>query len=250
MSEEIFELCGVSVLLLYKVLKLLKNNYRLNSHVIATYAGYRNCFSMLHHPIYILSRRKQMKKTIRKQMLEIRNKMEASDVESFSRSIFERLVESRLLPDASHVMVYLDFRNEVRTDPIIRYCLENSKNVYVPICVPETHELVISRVTSFDDLESGFYGIREPKKSSLRLSDSSVLDLVLIPGTAFDLSGNRIGFGAGYYDRFLKRLSPAAKKVALAYSFQVIDSVPADQYDVPVDYIATEKEIIRCKPNS
>lgn len=187
-----------------------------------------------------------MKNIIRKQMLEMRTAMSHSDVCRLSKDIFDRLMESGLLNTASDIMTYLDFKSEVETNAIIRYSLKHGKNIYVPVCIPETRELVISRITGFDDLRSGLYGIREPRESSLRLCDSSVLDLVLIPGTAFDPLGNRIGFGAGYYDRFMRRLPPGAKKVALAYSFQIVDAVPASQYDVPVDFIVTEKEVIRC----
>lgn len=188
-----------------------------------------------------------MKTTIRKKLLETRNKMTAADAESYSDLILDRLVESRLLQNASHIMVYLSFKKEVITDPIISYSLDQNKSIYVPICIPETHEIVISRITGFEDLYTGFYGIREPKQSSIRICDSSILDLVLVPGIAFDPSGNRIGFGGGYYDRFMKRLSPGTKKVALAYSFQVVENIPASEYDIAVDYIATEKEILHCK---
>jgi len=188
-----------------------------------------------------------MKSEMRKQLLELRNKLSPSDVGAMSHRIFERLLEGGFLDGASNIMTYLSFRTEVRTDEIIIYCLEQGKNIYVPVCVPETHELVISRITSLDDLQPGFYGIREPKLSSLRLSDSKLLDLVLVPGAAFDRLGNRIGYGAGYYDRFMKRLEPEAKTIALAYSFQVVDSVPVSEFDLPVDYIATEKEVICCK---
>jgi len=147
-------------------------------------------------------------------------------------------------------MVYLDFRNEVKTDFIINYCLLHNKKVYIPICIPETHELCISRITSLEELQSGHYGIREPMPEYIRLSDSSLVDLVLIPGIAFDNSGNRIGFGAGYYDRFMKRLRPGAVKAALAYFFQVVDHVPSEEHDIPTDYIITEKSTIRCTYNN
>ncbi|MGE5631427.1 MAG: 5-formyltetrahydrofolate cyclo-ligase [Caulobacteraceae bacterium] len=187
-----------------------------------------------------------MKDLIRKQMLERRSGMNTGDVEKLSGSIMERLLESGLLSCLSDIMVYLDFKKEVKTDSIISYCLENGKNIYVPVCIPETHELVASRIVSLDDLHSGFYGIREPGLHSIRLSDSRLLDLILVPGVAFDKSGNRLGFGAGYYDRFMSRLGSGVKKVALAYSFQLVDQVPSGEYDVPLDFIVTEKEIINC----
>lgn len=191
-----------------------------------------------------------MKDIIRKQVLEVRNKLPDAEVYRLSESIFLNLRGNSFFNNSTHVMVYLDFKHEVKTDYIIDYCLQNDKKVYIPICIPETHELCISRITSLKELKSGHFGIREHNTEYIRLSDSSLVDLVLVPGVAFDNSGNRIGFGAGYYDRFLKRLQPGTVKAALAYSFQVVDLVPSDEYDIPADYIVTEKATISCAHNN
>jgi 5-formyltetrahydrofolate cyclo-ligase len=188
-----------------------------------------------------------MKDIIRKQVLSVRNQLSGKEVQTLSESIFNNLTESSFFTDAAHVMVYLDFKGEVQTDAVINHCLAQGKKVYIPICIPETHEISISRITSLEDLETGHFGIREPKLQHIRLGDSSLIDLVLVPGVAFDKKGNRIGFGAGYYDRFLKRLKEGAVSAALAYSFQIVDHIPSDEYDIPVDYIVTEKGIISCK---
>lgn len=187
-----------------------------------------------------------MKEVIRKQVLVVRNKLSDDEVYRLSESIFLNLRENRFFDNSTHIMVYLDFKHEVKTDFIINYCLEHGKKVYIPICIPETHELCISRITNLKELKSGHFGIREPMTEYIRLSDSNLIDLVLVPGVAFDSAGNRIGFGAGYYDRFMKRLNPGAVKAALAYSFQVVDSVPSDEYDIPADYIVTEKGTVNC----
>ena len=188
-----------------------------------------------------------MKDAIRKQVLCIRNKLSDNEVQSLSERVFTNLIKNSFFESSFHVMVYLDFRHEVKTDAVINHCLGKGKKVYIPICIPETHEISISRLTSLEELQSGHFGIREPKLSNIRLSDSSLIDLVLVPGVAFDANGNRIGFGAGYYDRFLKRLKAGAVKAALAYSFQLADHIPSDEYDIPVDYIVTEKGTISCK---
>lgn len=191
-----------------------------------------------------------MKSIIRKQVLEARNKLSDDEVYSLSESIFLNLKKSSFFNNSAHIMVYLDFKHEVRTDFIINYCLEHNKNVYIPICIPETHELCISRITNLNELKSGHFGILEPKTEYIRLSNSRLLDLVLVPGVVFDSTGNRIGFGAGYYDRFMKRLKLGAVKAALAYSFQVVDKVPTDEYDIPADYIVTENDIVSCIRNT
>lgn len=191
-----------------------------------------------------------MKDAIRKQILDIRNKLPEEDVRELSSSVFRHLRESSFFDHSSHVMVYLDFKREVKTDAIINHCLEQNKRVYIPICIPETHEIAISRITHLEELKSGHFGIREPLQQHIRLSDSSLIDLVLVPGIAFDANGNRLGFGAGYYDRFMGRLQPGAVKAALAYSFQVVGLVPSDEYDIPVDYIVTDKGTIKCQRDS
>jgi len=190
-----------------------------------------------------------MKDTIRKQILEVRKKLSNDEVCRFSEKIFSNLRKNNFFNNSANVMVYLDFKNEVKTDPIISYCIQHGKKVHIPICIPETHELCISRITSLTELQSGHFGIKEPMPEYLRLSNSSLIDLVLVPGVAFDSAGNRIGFGAGYYDRFMKRLRPDAIKAALAYSFQVADLVPRDEFDIPADYIVTEKGTICCINN-
>lgn len=187
-----------------------------------------------------------MKDAIRKQVLKVRNAMPEDEVRRLSGLIFQNLRLNSFFEESKHVMIYLDFKHEVETGLVINYCLENGKKVYIPICIPETHEICVSRITSLDELQKGHFGIREPKAEYIRLSDSSLIDLVLVPGVAFDKAGNRIGFGAGYYDRFMKRLNPDAVKAALAYSFQVVDRIPSDEYDIPVDYIITEVGTISC----
>jgi 5-formyltetrahydrofolate cyclo-ligase len=191
-----------------------------------------------------------MKEAIRKQMLETRNNLTEAEVDRCSNDIFANLKQNSFFMNSKHIMIYLSFKQEVKTDPIISYCLNEGKKVYIPICIPETHELCISRITALEELKSGHFGIREPMPEYIRLSDSSLIDVVLIPGIAFDRNGNRVGFGAGYYDRFLKRLSPEATKAALAFSFQVVDVVPSDEYDIPVDYIVTEQATIKCAHNN
>jgi len=196
---------------------------------------------------YCLNTEEKMKDAIRKKMLEVRNRLSDDEVYRLSENIFLKLRENNFFNNSTNIMVYLDFRNEVKTDLIINYCLKDGKKIYIPVCIPETREICISRIESLNELQSGHYGIREPIEEHIRLADSSLINLALIPGVVFDSSGNRIGFGAGYYDRFIKRLQPCTVKAALAYSFQVIDSVPSDDHDVPMDYIITEKGTINCR---
>lgn len=187
-----------------------------------------------------------MKTLLRKKILEIRAGLSEEEVNRLSRSVFGNLMDAGLLESKTGIMAYIDFRKEVRTADIVTYVLDNGLNLSVPVCIPETGQLVAAEIAALEELSGGSYGIPEPTPEKIRITDCGTLDIVITPGAAFDRRGNRIGYGAGYYDRFFKRLGKNVQKVALAYSFQLLDRVPADACDIPVDFIVTDKEVIRC----
>ncbi len=148
------------------------------------------------------------------------------------------------------VMSYLDFQDEVQTT---RFFFDGPGaqppalvlELIVPYC--EQNDIVPFRLRTLDELEPGCMGIPEPKKSlrqeSGRIVDPQNIELVLVPGLAFDASGNRLGRGAGYYDRFLARLRPSTVLIGLAFECQVFESVPVEPHDRPVDFVVTERTI-------
>ena len=111
----------------------------------------------------------------------------------------------------------------------------------VPIADLKKRVLYHSEIKDFSDLEIGTFGVLEPKEECIRPVMPEKLDIVIVPGLAFDLQGNRIGYGGGFYDGFLKGLS--APKIALAYEWQIVNCVPSDEHDVKVDKIVTEDRI-------
>ena len=115
----------------------------------------------------------------------------------------------------------------------------------VPISNKEDYSLILSKLNSFEDLVEGPYGILEPKKEKIKEISFDEIDLIIIPGIVFDLKGNRIGHGKGFYDRLLKNTKVSI--IALAFEFQIIGKIPVDKNDKPVDIIITEKRIIYCK---
>ena len=188
-----------------------------------------------------------MKKEIRKAILQERAKLSESIIKEKSLAIFNTLKETDLYKDADNVMIYITFRKEILTRPIIDDLLSNGKKVFIPLSIPKTKELIVSELKDFEkDLEIGHFGVMEPKKETTRPVDPSILDLVIVPGAAFDKEGYRIGYGAGFYDRFLPRLSKKATIISLAFDMQLIDKVPTDCYDLAVEYIITEKQFIKC----
>ncbi|HOB19839.1 MAG TPA: 5-formyltetrahydrofolate cyclo-ligase [Candidatus Atribacteria bacterium] len=140
-------------------------------------------------------------------------------------------------------MVYASIGSEVRTLDLISRALLDNKILTVPLCMTSTRDLKPCRITGLDDLAAGTFGIPEPVMSCEEV-DVNELDIVIVPGVAFDTRLNRLGHGAGYYDRFLARLSINTLKIGLAYDFQVVDSLPVESHDISLDMLITDKRII------
>lgn len=152
-----------------------------------------------------------------------------------SLAIYNRLVP--YLENAGTVMCYLAAFNEPRTDQITEYLFGRGKQVAVPITGART--ITPALLTPHDKLRTGAYGIREPEKyKEVNISD---IDIALIPGIAFDTRGMRIGFGKGYYDRFLESFKGV--KIGICYEFQVFSALNCDSHDVPMDMLVTERRI-------
>ena len=134
-------------------------------------------------------------------------------------------------------MVYVSVAGEVSTRKLIDMFL-NKDSVWIPRCHGDELEAVSIR--SLDDLCFGMFGIPEPSRFLLPLPEPSSLDVVVVPGVAFDKSAHRLGRGKGFYDRFLCRLGNAPLRIGLAYDAQVLDTLPMSEHDQPVDVVITE----------
>lgn len=185
-----------------------------------------------------------MKNKLRENILDRRTKMSSEEVNDKSILIQERLYSTQHYQSARTIMTYVDIQNEVETRSIITKALEEGKNVVVPMCGPN-YSLSPIKIDSFEDLRQGTKGILEPSTNS-SVVDKQKIDLILVPGIAFDRKGNRLGYGLAYYDRFISDLSPSTVNIALAYSFQVLTEIPFEKHDQKVNIIITEKEIIKC----
>ena len=188
-----------------------------------------------------------MKKEIRKAMTEKRESLSKESVQQKSHAIHQRLIEMSVWKNAMHLMVYLDFRNEVKTTSLIRSFLQQGKHVYIPVTNPKDYSLTVSELKNPElDLRVANFGLLEPKEEALRPTDPKKLDLVIVPGIAFDRDGYRIGFGAGYYDRFLPKLREDTVLISLVFDFQLLPQVPRESHDIAVDWIVAESELIQC----
>lgn len=186
-----------------------------------------------------------MKNEIRKKFLHMRYNLSRDYVNKMSHEIFENLKTIPSYVNANCVLIYLDFRNEVRTKDIILDLFKKEKKVLVPITKTKSKELILSEINSFEDLEISTYGILEPKKEKISIVPPGMVDLILVPGAAFDRMGYRIGYGGGYYDRFLSKLSHPYIAIGLSFDLQLVQSLPFEEYDQRLHYIVTDKEIIK-----
>ncbi|MHC2994403.1 MAG: 5-formyltetrahydrofolate cyclo-ligase [Candidatus Atribacteria bacterium] len=185
------------------------------------------------------------KEEIRKDILQRRLSLSSEEIKNKSHQIFLNLIKAKEFLNSQNIMFYVATRSEVQTEEMIKASIKMGKKVFVPIILLDYINLAPSRLIDFDrELEKGKKGILEPKKEYYRLFPSENIDLIILPGIAFDLAGNRIGRGLGYYDNFLKKVSPSTKLIALAFEMQIIKTVPAHRNDIPVNKIITEDRII------
>jgi 5-formyltetrahydrofolate cyclo-ligase len=190
------------------------------------------------------------KKEIRTKILALRNSLSINDIELKSNLIQSQLLQLIENRNFKSVMFYVAFGSEVRTQSCISKALNKELNVIVPVCVKTKNkqklvrDILPSRLLDFQsDLAEGTFGVFEPKPELRRPFPAEEIDLVVVPGVAFDEKCYRIGYGAGYYDRFLPRCSKALS-IALAFDIQIVENAFPASWDVPVDYIITEKRMI------
>ncbi len=190
---------------------------------------------------------KHQKDAIRRQAHAARRAQ--PDKEGASRQIWSKLIALPEYLAAKTVMLYLDYGPEVRTRPFLPEILSGPRRVVIPYCVEDRLGLFL--LESMDELAKGTaVGLSQLWEPRPELRDRagkgvavSDLDLVVVPGVAFDRRGARLGHGQGYYDKLLAELSPAVPRVGLAYQCQVFPRIPVEAHDVPLDKIITESAI-------
>ena len=180
------------------------------------------------------------KDKIRQEILEKRNNLSTEEVEKKSDLIIQNL--ENFIKNAENIMIFMDMKNEVRITKLMELYPEksffipkitDSKNREMKINKYEENELVLHKFGYYESSSSDFY-------------NENILDIVIVPAVVFDLEKNRIGFGGGYYDTFLKKIREENKKIlfiGICYDFQIIEKVPAEEHDVVLDFVVSESRI-------
>lgn len=185
----------------------------------------------------------QTKAKIREILLKKRKSLPKKEVEEKSKKILLKLVSLKEYKEAKTILFYHPIDNEVNPTALIKKELKNSKKTValLRIC-GKTNRMHIHKITDLKDLKTGKFSIKEPQAHHPVIARRD-LDILIIPGIAFDKSGNRIGYGLGYFDKLLKSLK--CTNIALAYDFQIVENVPVEKHDQKVDIVITEKTIIK-----
>jgi len=161
----------------------------------------------------------------------------SSELEKSSKSVIikDKLFSEGVFKKADVVMFYVSLKDEVNTLTMIDEAIKTGKRVCVPVILKEEKRLIAGEIKDRQaDLERQHFGIYQPRAGHVREVPLDDIDLVVVPGVAFDKNNVRLGRGHGYYDRFLGSLPQSAKTIGLAFDFQVVDDLPKDSHDIPV----------------
>ena len=186
----------------------------------------------------------EVKREIRRKMLALRRALSDDEAVKKAESLTSWILTLPEYKKAKRIMAFLAMKGESNLDGLIARALSDGKEVYVPVCLPE-RQMEAGRLLGMDHFVRGPLGLRDLPKSYETVSPEK-LDLVLVPGVACDREGNRLGMGAGYYDRYLSRV-PLEKRVAALWDFQVVEAIPSEPFDRKMAKIVTDTGIIVTK---
>ncbi len=188
-----------------------------------------------------------MKKGIREMILKKRDGIRPDERKKKEAAIQKRLLALVDFRKAKNILFYASFRSEVNTISCIQHAIKLKKKISFPLIDSKKREIRLYRVRDLSELVSGYMGIPEPGITRGRTMSLKDIDVIIIPGAGFDVRGNRLGYGYGYYDKLLKKSKKHIVTVALAFERQIVPKVPDESHDVRIDKIVTEKRTINCK---
>lgn len=185
---------------------------------------------------------------LRQQMLTRRDRLPEPQRQEKSRALAARLGSLDCFRQARTILFFASFRSEVDTFFLMGQALEQGVQVAAPLSVTQEKELKVFAISDISaDLVPGYQGILEPDPQRCPQLDPVILDVVIVPGSVFDRHGGRMGYGGGYYDRFLANRAPQATRVGICFDLQLVDEVPMAAHDQYLDYVVTESQIAGCR---
>ncbi|HWL22906.1 MAG TPA: 5-formyltetrahydrofolate cyclo-ligase [Ureibacillus sp.] len=184
------------------------------------------------------------KKEIRNDIKSALASLPSDQYTGFSKVILDKLFKESTIINGKTIAITISNWPELETSFIIDRLWRLGKRVVVPKCNPKDRSMQFYELTSFNQLETVYMNLREPDPEKTLPISSENIDCLIVPGVVYDLTGYRIGFGGGYYDRYLVNYTGA--RISLAFDLQVIQKVPRESHDIPVDLILTEKRRIDC----
>jgi len=186
---------------------------------------------------------------LRRELLKKRDSIPSQVRKAKDAAINERLLSLDEIRNANVLFFFASFRSEVNTLDAIAQLISDGKRLVLPKVDNERHILLLYEVKGMEELAEGYMGIPEPSVlTEDRMVEINGVDAVIIPGAGFDVEGNRIGYGGGYYDRLLSLLTRHVPVIGPAYEEQIIDSIPSESHDIKVNMIVTDRRLIRCAP--
>jgi 5-formyltetrahydrofolate cyclo-ligase len=183
------------------------------------------------------------KKAIRASVLAARDALAADARAIASTRVCEAIIASTPYKNATTLLAYMSFGTELSTENIIDHALARGKTLVLPRVDKAAQQLQLHRIRHLDELDSGIWGIREPRMDAEIVMPNEI-DFILVPGVAFDSAGFRIGYGKGFYDKLLSTVNPASTRLSAAFDCQIIDAVPNEAHDQRVDIIITPTQKI------
>lgn len=186
---------------------------------------------------------REHKKELRKKFKSIRLSLDSCEKEKFDSAIFNRFISLWAFRNCETIFIYVSTDIEVDTRAIIKYALSKGKRVAVPSCIDGTYEMDFYYINDFDkDLEKRSFGVLEPILSRCQKASPDKKSICVVPALAYDNEGYRLGYGKGYYDRFLEHFE--SEIIGLVYSSCIVEKLPHGKHDKNVNMIVCEKAII------
>jgi 5-formyltetrahydrofolate cyclo-ligase len=184
-----------------------------------------------------------IKKDIRKGIIETLQKITDTDKKAIEQKLYEHLFQSDVWKNAETVGITISRGFEWNTRPIIEEGWKLGKTIAVPKCYPDEKKLVFYQLHSFDELETVYYNLLEPIPYEQNKLVKNKINLIIVPGVVFNQNGYRIGFGGGYYDRFLSDYE--GNTISLLHEKQLVDDIPVENHDIPVNRLITESGFLK-----